>query len=111
MPQPVHLSLPGNVRGDPARILYILVPMQYFPYRFRLITHGIPHVDGEDERITSRVVFKNDLARGVGKNAAVPIKLSVDANRRKGGRQRARCQYMTHRNRSFAAVEVAHLAG
>src|SRR5262249_8156484 len=48
--------------------------------------------------------------RRVGENPAIPIELAIDADRRKGGRQRARRHDMPDRDGGLAAVEVAHLA-
>src|SRR6516162_193732 len=110
MAQLVDLSLPGDVVRYPARILYVLVPMQDLPDRLRLGSGRIPHVYGKDQRIPARIVFENDLRRGIGKDTPVPIKLALDANCRERGWQRARRHHVVRRDLRLAAVEIAHRA-
>src|SRR5213079_3278158 len=69
----------------------------------------LPDVGGEDERVAPRVVVENHLERRVGVEAAVPVRLAVDAHRRKPGRQRAGGHHVVDAERHVAAVEVAHL--
>ena len=51
---------------------------------------GFHMMHGEDQRIAPRIVVEDRLGRRIGENSAVPIELAVDANGRKGRRQRAR---------------------
>jgi hypothetical protein len=81
----VHLPLTDNVGRDPARILDVFVAVDYFPDRLRLRSQGVPHVDGEDQRVLPRVVVEDRLGGRIGENAAVPIELTVDANGGKAG--------------------------
>ena len=63
------------------------------------------------ERIASRALVEHDLDRRVRVDAAVPIVLAVDPDRRKGRRQCAGRHDMRRREIHLAAVEIAHLAG
>ena len=56
-------------------------------------------------------VVEHRLDRRVRQDAAVPIELAVDADRRKGRRQRAGRHHVADAERHFAAVEIAHLGG
>ena len=85
--------------------------VEHLPDGAGLGSHGIPHVNREDEGVASRMVVENRFARRVGKNPAVPIELAVDANRRKGRRQRAGRHDVLGGDFACAAVEIAHLAG
>src|SRR5215203_2949549 len=63
---------------------------------------------GEDQRILARNVVEDRLGRGVRENAAVPVELAVDADGRKGGRQRARGEDVLDVDLAVAAVEIFH---
>ena len=80
--QSMGLQLARDVRGDPARVLDVLLPVQDLPYRLRLRPHRIPHVHGKDQRVAARMLVEDHLRRRVGKYAAVPVELAVDAHRR-----------------------------
>ena len=68
-------------------------------------------MDREDERVAARVVVEDRLDRRVRQDPAVPVEVAVDANGRKGGRQRARGHHVADGKRHVAAVEIAHFAG
>ena len=83
--QLVHLALLRNVVCNPARILDVLLTVEHLPDRFRFGPHRIPHMHGKDQAVSARIVVEDRLGRRIGKNAAVPIKLAVDANGRNAG--------------------------
>src|SRR5215471_3884130 len=47
--QLVHLTLSRDVTRDAARVLDVLVPVEHFPDRLGLWSHGIPHMHREDQ--------------------------------------------------------------
>src|SRR5713226_1943246 len=87
------------------------MPMKYLSHRLRLGASRIPHVYGKDQRVFAWIVVEHDLGGSVRKNAAVPVKLSLDTDRRKRRRQSARSKNVFYRNVRHSAIEVAHLAG
>ena len=84
--QAVDLRLARNVSGDAAGVLDVLLPVQHLPDGLWLAANGVPQVHGEDQRVDARVLVEDDLRRRVGKDAAVPVQLAVDAH----GRERRR---------------------
>ena len=74
---------------DAARILDVLGAVEDLPDGLGLVSGGIPQMHGEDQRVPPRVIVEDPLGRRVGENAAVPIKLAVDAHGGEGRRQRA----------------------
>ena len=54
-----------------------------------LIACRVPQMHGEDQRVPPRMIVEDALGRRVGEDAAVPIKLAVDAHGGEGRRQRA----------------------
>ena len=85
MPQAVNLLLPSDVTDGSARILDVFLTAQNLPDCLGLGTARIPHVDREDERVAAGLVVEYGLDRRVGKNPAVPIKLTVDRTAGKAG--------------------------
>ena len=108
--QAMRLQLAGDVGGDAARILDVLLAVHHLPHRLGLRADGVPHVHGEDQRVAARVVVEDHLGRRVGEDAAVPVELAVDAHCREGRRQGARRHDVLDAERHVAAVEVLHLA-
>jgi hypothetical protein len=86
--------------------LNIVLAVENLPDGVRLGSVWIPHVDSEHQRVAAWVVVEYRLDRRVGDNSSVPIKFAVDAHRRKGRRQRARCHYMADRE-----LRIAHFTG
>jgi hypothetical protein len=111
MAQAMRLLLACNVADDPAGILHILMAVEYLRHRDGLGARGIPQMYGEDQRVPARVVVKHRFGRRVRQDAAVPIKLAIDAHRRKCRRQRARRHNVFDAELAIAAVEIPHLAG
>ena len=93
-----------------ARELDVLLPTHHLPDRFGLGAGLVPDVDGEDHRVAARLVVEHRLDRRVGVDAAVPVRLAVDAHRRERRRQGTRGHDVVGVERLVAAVEVAHLA-
>ena len=111
MTQAMNLLLPCDLGRDPAGILHVLLPVEHFAHGSRLGAKRIPEVNGEDQRVLARVVVEHRFGRRVRQHAAVPVELAFDPHRRKGRRQRARCQDVLDRKCATEAVEIAHLAG
>src|SRR5260370_31932682 len=83
----VDLLLADDLIRNPARILNVLLPMQHIPHGFRFRTHGIPHIDPEHDGVAARIIVEDRFSRGVRQDTAVPIVLTVDADRRKSRRE------------------------
>ena len=84
--QPMDLLLPNDVAVGAAGVLDVFLPADHLPDRFGLRAGLVPDVDGEDQRVAPRVVVEYRFDRGVGVDAAVPIRMAVDAHRRKSRR-------------------------
>ena len=110
MAQAVNLLLACDVAVSAAGELDVFLPPHHLQDGFGLGPGLMPHVHGKDQRIAPGVVVQHRFDRGVGVDAAVPVRLAVNAHRRKRGWQRARRQHMVQPQRLLAAVEVAHRA-
>ena len=108
--QPVDLRLACNMRGHAARVLNVLLAVQDLPHCLRRRPDGVPHMHGKHERVAPRIVVKDGFGRRIGKDAAVPIMLAIDAHGRKRRRERARSQHMLDVDLGLEAIEIAHLA-
>src|SRR6266540_829854 len=89
VPKLVRLALAHDVARDPARILNVLLAIEDLPDSLRLLSGRVPEMHRENQRVAARGIVEDALGRGVGENAAVPIKLAVDTHGWEGGRQRA----------------------
>src|SRR5262245_22911569 len=98
MAQTMDLELTRDMAGNSARILNVLLPMKNLPDRLGLWSGRVPHMNCEDERAAARIVIEDHLGRRVRQDSAVPIELTVNADSRKGWRQRAGCQDMLDPN-------------
>ena len=88
-----------------------ILAAQHLHDRFRLRSGDRKNLHREHDGIAPRIVVEHDLDRRVGIEAAVPIGIAVDADRREARRQRAGGEHMVERDRHVAAVEIMHLAG
>ena len=86
MAKPVRLALAQDVARDPARILDVLGAVQNLPDGLGLLSRRVPEMYREDDRVAPGLIVEDALRRCVGEDAAVPIKLAVDAHRGKSGR-------------------------
>lgn len=77
---------------------------------FGLRPARVPDLHRENDRALSRIVVKDHFDRGVRINAAVPVRLSVDADRRKGRRNGGRAEHVIETDHLLLAVEIAYLA-
>ena len=109
--QPMDLRLAGDVALAAAGELDVLVARHHLLDRRRMRAGGLPHVDREDQRVAARHVVEHDLDGRVRIDAAVPVRLAIDGDRRKGRRQRAGRHDVARAKRHVPGVEVAHLAG
>jgi hypothetical protein len=110
MAQPVQLALLLDIAGA-AGVLDLLVLVEHVQHAFGLAAVGIPDLDRKDHRTAARLVVQHRLDRRIGIDAAIPVRLAVDAHRRKRRRQRARRHHVRGHQRLLAAVEIAHRAG
>jgi hypothetical protein len=110
MSQTMDLLLAHDLARYAAGILHILVAIEYLRHRRRLRADGIPQMNREDQRVPARIVVKYGFRRCIGQDSAVPIKLAIDAHRRKGRRQRTRGHEMLYCDGSLSTVEIAHPA-
>jgi hypothetical protein len=108
----MRVLLAGDLAGDAAGILDVLVAIEDIGHRRRLRPYWIPQMDREDDEVPSRIVIEHRLGGRIGKDAAVPVEVefAVGAHRRKGGRKSSRSHYMPDVEPAIAGVEIAHLA-
>ena len=88
MAEAVKLLLALDVAVVAARELDVLLAAEHLLERLRLGAGDVPHLVGEHDGVAPRIVAEHRLDRRVGKDAAVPVGLAVDAHRGKGRRQR-----------------------
>lgn len=110
MAQAMSVLLPGDVRRKSAGILHVFVTVDDVIDGLRFGAIGIPHMCRKYHRVAAWVVIENHFAGGVGKNAAIPVQIAIDANRWESRGQGARCHDMSNRQAGVATVEIAHLA-
>src|SRR5215831_4229018 len=110
MPHVMQLTLPRDVACDSAGILNVLMAVEDLPNRAWLFTHRIPEMNRKDKRVLARIVVEDHFGWRIRKDAAVPIKLAVDAYRRKSRWQCAGRHDVLDVNLAVAAIEVAHPA-
>src|SRR5258707_14307310 len=84
--------------------------MQDVPYRFGFRPDWIPYVDAKDEGVETGIILKDRFGWTIRQDAAVPIILVVDADGRKGRRQRRACHDVLYRKWHLAGVEIVHFA-
>src|SRR3954453_20815076 len=72
MTQPMRLRLAGNVAGDPAGGVNILLPVEDLRHGGRLEPRRIPHAYRKYKRALARIVVEHGFCRRIRKNAAVP---------------------------------------
>src|SRR6267143_4319456 len=110
--QAVDLLVASDVAVGAARVLDVLLPAEHVPDRLRLGAFRLPDVDAEDDRVATGVVVEHRFDRRVRVDAAVPVRLIVDRDRGKRGRQRAGGHHVLEGERLLVAgvVEVAQLA-
>jgi hypothetical protein len=82
--------------------------VQNLPNGLWLVPHRAPKMHREDERAATGVVLENALGRRVGKNAAVPVELAVDAHGGEGRRQRARRHDVGGGKLHLPGIEIVH---
>src|SRR6516165_2657859 len=111
MAQAMRIPLPSDMIGDAARILDVLLPVQYLPDRVGLRPRGIPHVDRKDQRIAPRMVIEDGLGRRVGEDPAIPVEIAVNANGRESRWQRSGSHDVLYPDLGRATVEIAHHTG
>src|SRR5271156_559138 len=109
--QLMQLLLARNVTGGAARILKILLTGEDLAERVRFRSVGRPHMDGEHETATPRVIVEDRFDRRVGENTPVPIELITYLNGWESRRQGPRSHYVPDRQFHVPAVEIAHLGG
>src|SRR5215467_8521430 len=85
MPHVMQLTLPRDVACHSAGILNVFMAVKNLPNRAWLFTHRIPKMNRKDKRVLTRIVVKDHFSWRIRKDAAIPIKFAVDADRRKAG--------------------------
>src|SRR5215472_4811592 len=94
------LALPHDVVADAARILNVLVAVENLPNGLRLFSCGVPQMHREDQSVAARIVLEDALGWRIGKDAAIPVELAVDAYGGKSGGKRPAMTWLKARSMS-----------
>ena len=111
---PHRLDLFENVCVKPrsARITDILFPLCDVEECFWQQSAGAKEIYLEHAHVVARsTIVEHVLKRRVGYKSAIPIRLSIDCDWRKAGRQRATRHDVVRRNCFQRRIEVPHIAG
>ena len=108
--EPMDLLLAHDMAEAAAGELDVLLPASHLPDRLRRRPVRLPQIDREDQAVAPRIVVEDDLDRRVRIDAAIPIELAFDLDRRKCRRQGAGGHHMRDAEIHVPAVEIPHAA-
>src|SRR5262249_59031529 len=97
------LALPHDVVADAARILNVLVAVENLSNGLRLFSCGVPQMHREDQSVAARIVLEDALGWRIGKDAAIPVELAVDAY---GGENRGERPPITRLNARAKTLRI-----